>query len=113
MLKRAGNIFAAVSLFLLLLLNGTAHEFVHIFTGHDDTVDKVHVGHDGRTPYAAFEQEHHHCDFLDLQTPVFLTSVLHFQLFKVLAHTGFYEVRHLPIPCAEALHTALRGPPRC
>lgn len=112
MLKRIGHIVVAVSVFILLLLNGTAHEFLHSFAGHEDTVDCVHTDTQHRQQ-ASFEKEHHHCDFLDLQTPVFLTSSLHFTFFTPFEHSDFYVLQTQKGLSPEARHTALRGPPAC
>ncbi|WP_118973579.1 hypothetical protein [Taibaiella koreensis] len=108
MLKRVLHISLSVAIAALLLLNGISHEFLHSFTGHEDTVDCVH--HDGDA-HASFEKVHHHCDFLDLQTPVFLTSTLHFSFYTPFAHNDFFVLQTQKGLSPEAGHTALRGPP--
>ena len=111
MLKRILNIVVSVAIAMLLLLNGTAHEFLHSFTGHRDTVDCVHDDH---TPgHAAIEKEHHHCNFLDLQSPVFLTSSLSFHFYTPQQHNDFFVLQTQKKLSPEAEHTALRGPPVC
>lgn len=111
MLKRSLHIIVSVAIALLLLLNGTAHEFLHSFTGHEDTVDCVHDDH--KPTHAAFEKEHHHCDFLNLQSPVFLTSTLHFDFYTPLGHNDFFVLQTQKGLSPRAEHTALRGPPAC
>jgi len=112
MLKRVLHIITSVAIALLLLLNGTAHEFLHSFTGHQDTIDEVHADHDTHH-HAAFEKEHHHCDFLDLQTPVFITSALSFHWYTSFQHNDFFVLQTQKGLSPEARHTALRGPPVC
>lgn len=111
MLKRIGNIITYITLVSLLLLNGTAHEFVHSFAGHEDTVDCSTRSHSDH--HAAFENEHHHCDFLDLAVPVFTSASFTFQLHTVLAHTDYFVLPEYSFFSRSILHTALRGPPAC
>jgi hypothetical protein len=111
MLKRVLHIFVSAAIALLLLVNGTAHEFLHLFTGHQDTIDEVYCDH--ASHHAAFENEHHHCDFLDLQSPVFLTSTLSFHWYTPFQHNDFFVLQTQKGLSPEARHTALRGPPAC
>jgi hypothetical protein len=110
MLKRIVNILIAASLAFLLMLNGVAHEFVHSFAGHEDTVDQiVHYEHKGL--HASFEKQHHHCDFLNLPTPVFLTSSYYIHFYPVLLHQDAFLLGTTTLPSSLRPHTALRGPP--
>lgn len=109
-LKRIGNIFTFLVLAALLLLNGTSREFIHTFTGHQDTVDQRHLC-DHTDHHAAFENKHHHCDFLQYVIPVYQSTQESFQLY-------FLKEKTHPAPLLEAVclskerkHTALRGPP--
>lgn len=111
MLKRIGNIITYITLVSLLLLNGTAHEFVHSFAGHEDTIDCSTGSHSDH--HASFEREHHHCDFLDLAVPVFTTTSFNFQLLTVLQHPGHFIVPEYSCFSRDIVHTALRGPPAC
>jgi hypothetical protein len=111
MLKRTIHIAVTLTLVLLLMMNGISHEFIHSFSGHQDTVDCVHNGHSGS--HASFEQVHHHCDFLNLQSPVFLTSSLHFYFFTNLQHNDYFVLGDQPFFSADIRYTALRGPPHC
>lgn len=108
MLKRFLNIVTCIAVVFLLLLNGTAHEFLHTFSGHEDTVDCIHR-EDGAAP--SFEQQHHHCDFLDLQSPVFLPASFSFSLFQPTLYNDYYVGANLLFFNREQEHTALRGPP--
>jgi hypothetical protein len=111
MLRRILNIFIAASLVLLMMLSGVAHEFVHSFIGHEDTIDHVQTSkHRGGV---SFEQEHHHCDFLQFPSPVFLFSSFQLQFHPALAHTENFLLADLPVVSRPCLHTALRGPPVC
>lgn len=111
MLKRIGNIITYITLVSLLLLNGTAHEFAHSFAGHEDTVDCTTRSHSDH--HAAFEQEHHHCDFLDLAVPVFTASFFTFELPAVLQHRTQFILPEYSCFSRDVLHTASRGPPVC
>ena len=99
---------SCIAVAFLLQLNGTSHEFLHTFTGHEDTVDCAHNDHpDG----PSFEQQHHHCDFLDLQAPVFLGTSLYFNFFTPIYHDDYFVVNKLQAVTPNLGHTALRGPP--
>jgi len=88
------------------MMNGVAHEFIHSFFGHQDTID--HVVKDGKM---SFENQHHHCDFLNLPTPVFLTSSCHINLPFVLLHQDTFLLTTATLISQARLHTSLRGPP--
>ncbi len=109
MLKRIGNIITYITLVSLLLLNGTAHEFVHSFAGHEDTIDCVTRSHSDH--HAAFESEHHHCDFLDLAVPVFTASFFTFELHTSLQHPDYFVLAEYSCFSRELFHTTSRGPP--
>lgn len=109
MLKRALHIVVTLTLVLLLMLNGISHEFVHAFSGHEDTVDCVHSDRSGQ--HASFEKVHHHCDFLNLQAPVFLPSFITYHLFTPVEHSCFYVRQIYASLSPVSRYTALRGPP--
>lgn len=110
MLKRIIHISITAALFFLLLLNGISHEFIHAFTGHEDSVDCVHTDRSGHHQ-ASFEKVHHHCDFLDLQSPVFITAAFHYSFYIPPEHSNFFVLNAVPSRNPETRHTALRGPP--
>ena len=110
MFKRFLNIFTCFAIVILLLLNGTAHEFLHTFTNDEDTVDCVHNDH---AHGATFENEHHHCDFLDLQSPVFVHVGFSFTLNIFVQHVNYFSNTIPQFVVQELPHTALRGPPGC
>jgi hypothetical protein len=111
MLKRFINIAVSMTLVLLLMLNGVSHEFVHSFTGHEDTVDCIHQDQSGQ--HTSFEKAHHHCNFLELQAPVFLTSSISYYLYTPVQHSSSYVEGEFSSLSSEFGHTALRGPPTC
>ena len=109
-MKRIGNMLTFMVLAALLLLNGTSREFVHSFTGHHDTVDHCHLNNH-TDHHAAFENEHHHCEFLNFLTPVYHPVEENFQI-------CFFKPANSPaVPhfatffSKEKEHTSLRGPP--
>jgi hypothetical protein len=106
-LRRVAHIILSCWLALLLIFGGTAKEFFHLFTSHEDTVH--HVCDDGEL---SFESEHHHCTFLSFSLTDFIEHELHLQgsfvkaVFPVNSstlYTSFFD--HI------GLTTCLRGPP--
>jgi len=91
---------------LLLVFGGVSKEYLHLFTGHTDTVCE----HDEDGLH--FEPEHHHCDFLSFTLPPFAQDavVYEFPLLKVYSFTDYTETvaqvaaRNVPV-------SHLRGPP--
>jgi len=90
------------------MFGGTAKEYVHLFTDHEDTVHAHHNG-DGEL---SFENEHHHCTFLnfalpdfinDFSSPIFVSFAKHFQ-----EHVSFIAIR---VTEQEIFQIRLRGPP--
>lgn len=105
---RTAHIVLSVWLSLLLIFGGTAKEFLHLFTGHEDTVHALHV-EDGAL---SFENEHHHCTFLSFALPEFYhdTSVQTFSVFQVLfAPATLFSVA--AAPAGEMFRELPRGPP--
>lgn len=112
MLKKIGNIITFLVLATLLLLNGTSREFIHEFAHHHDTIDHFHVNYHTAN-HAAFEPEHHHCDFLNCLVPVYHPVEENFQLsFYQQPNTWFSRTLE-NIFSEDKEHTALRGPPAC
>lgn len=109
MLKRFAHILLGILLFITLLVNGVAHEYVHLFAGHEDTIDRVT---DKEHPGAvAFENMHHHCDFLQFHASAFLTSTCNYSFAPELEHKDAFLTKAVSIPASSPIHTALRGPP--
>lgn len=111
-MKRIGHIITFFVLVILLLVNGTSREFIHVFSGHQDTVDCMHT-HSIADHHAAFEPEHHHCDFLQFATSIFDFAPATFQVSLIPAvHPDFPEAAYR-IYFGEHLTAASRGPPEC
>ncbi len=91
------------------MLNGVAHEFVHAFVGHEDTIDNFHP--EKQQGQAYFEQEHHHCDFLHLPSPVYLSSSFQLYFYPALEHIETFLLEDIAVFSRPHFHTALRGPP--
>ena len=108
MLKRAGNIVTFIMLVTLLLLNGTAHEFVHSFAAHEDTIDLPHSHIPGKT---FFEKEHHHCDFLDLAIVAFDQVSYSFSLPLLKEYTNCYAFYRSLTAHGKIFSLSDRGPP--
>lgn len=108
MLKRVGKIGTLVLVVTLLLLNGSAHEFVHSFTGHEDTTHCRHP-HEGK---AYFDTEHHHCAMLDLQLPVFLPAATPVPIpIAITLYFPYQEAAGFSPVLLPVFSTLLRGPP--
>jgi hypothetical protein len=105
--KRVAHIVLSCWLALLLIFGGTAKEFFHLFTSHEDTVH--HVCDDGEL---SFENEHHHCSFLSFSLTDFIKHELHLPrgftkaVFPVY-NSSLYTLSFKHI----APTTHLRGPP--
>jgi len=112
MVKKIANSITFITLVSLLLLNGTAREFIHEFAHHHDTVDHIHWNYHTDN-HAAFEPEHHHCDFLNYLTPVYhpIEEDLQVYLLKKKVFIASFDLQNLF--SKEREHTALRGPPLC
>ena len=92
---------------LLILFGGTAREFVHQFTGHEDTVH-CNAKKDG----LSFETQHHHCSFLGDSLAPFCADA-EFPYIPALLTTYTTPKDHFAffLLAKERLFTALRGPP--
>jgi hypothetical protein len=92
---------------LLLLFGSTAKEFVHSFTGHQDTIHHHH----GKGELS-FESQHHHCEFLSFVLAPFDHVVL---LFIPTLHQPDIPAVNAPTPQHLAERplpaAAQRGPP--
>ncbi len=102
----------SLAVVFLLLLNGTSHDFIHQFTGHTDTIDCKHNDDSGTPNHAWFEQEHHHCHFLDLEAPLFLHPAKQLLPDIILQQNGFFQPGDIAAIALNLPHTSLRGPPR-
>jgi len=110
MLRRVLNTIIAASLVILMMLSGVAHEFVHSFIGHEDSIDHVHDSkqYPGAT---SIGKVHHHCDFLEFPSPVFLAASFYIPFHPALEHTEKFLLADPAVFSRPGLHTALRGPP--
>jgi hypothetical protein len=108
MWKSALHTCTALVIALLLLLNGTSHDFLHSFTGHEDTTDCAHRAEQGGY---AFEQQHHHCDLLDLPSPVFITTTVFALPLVYQQYQQRYQVWQQAEPTCTLLANSGRGPP--
>lgn len=107
MLKKGLHIVFSVVMTLLVVFGNISKEYLHSFTGHEDT---VHLHDDDGELH--FENEHHHCDFLaftlphyisDANSPVINTSVITVSYYFP-QYTEQVILRSVP-------HLFLRGPP--
>jgi|SRR5690606_4724030 len=108
MAKRIGKLGLIILVATLMLLNGSAHEWVHSFAGHTDNKECKH-------PEAGqhfFDTEHHHCALLDLQLPVcFLTDIGWIPAQPDLLFWK-YRQKNIPAPLIATIYSLpLRGPP--
>ena len=90
-------------------MTGTAHEFIHSFTGHEDTVDCTYE--DKGSHDLAFENEHHHCSFLSFTFSVYDNTVSSFDYSIQTAANHHYNAYLNSFLANAKTHTNLRGPP--
>ncbi|MBS1587502.1 MAG: hypothetical protein JSS82_18360 [Bacteroidetes bacterium] len=108
MAKRILHITVAFWLSVLLLFGSTTMSFVHLFAGHEDTVESQ-KHQDG----PAIESQHHHCAFLGFAVAPFANdSQSQYFVFSKQEHVITYR----PVYNATKLQTCagqflLRGPP--
>ncbi|HRO43519.1 MAG TPA: hypothetical protein PL009_11845 [Flavipsychrobacter sp.] len=107
MLIRFAHNFFVVWLSVLLIFGGTAKEYVHLFTGHQDTTHSHHCGGE-----LSFENEHHHCTFLSFALPDFVHSHF-FTPFFFFVKSFQEHVALVPamVTEQEIFQFLLRGPP--
>ncbi|HLO69640.1 MAG TPA: hypothetical protein VK167_02140 [Flavipsychrobacter sp.] len=107
MIKKTGHIVISTWLAILLLFGSTPKEYIHLFSGHTDTVHS-HLEKDG----LVIEPEHHHCSFLSYSLPFFVNDA---PVYKLHAPRMVYPV-YTDITCvtynpSSPLTAYLRGPP--
>lgn len=68
-MKRTSHIVLSVLLGVLLVFSTTPKEYIHLFADHHDT---VHHAHDDDVTHV--DPEHHHCQFLELSLPPFISN---------------------------------------
>lgn len=108
MVKRAIQIGLSVFMAFILLLGGTAKEYLHMFADHEDTIHIHEDGYDG----ISFDNEHHHCSFLSFTLPPFLKDAASFDVPTAKCYTVVVQkddVTHLIPRFVPA--SRLRGPP--
>jgi len=108
LLQRIAHIILSVWLSIILLFGSTSKEFVHLFSGHEDTVHCTNVK-DG----LVIESLHHHCTFLSFCLTAFLNDAP--GSFIPAKHCTAYSkpyIAYTPdiINISRAI-TTLRGPP--
>ena len=112
--RRILSIFWGLFFSFLLSFNLGIKEYVHNFTGHQDTIDHIDVcsEHNGDSSFH-FEQEHHHCDWLTDQLPPFLGADFFIAPPPnlILVFPEFVNSIGQEAEQTFALHYYLRGPP--
>ncbi len=93
---------------MLMLFGTTAREFIHSFTGHEDTIHN----HQHSASGFVIENEHHHCDFLGDAIPVFDNDIT-FPFIAVIKQpvSSQYILADVQFVQREIVRTSLRGPP--
>ena len=76
---------------LLLVFGNTTREWLHQFSGHEDT---VHV-HDDFEKGTVIEGQHHHCKFLDIPLPVYSSPTSSSITTVSFLHRTNYRVQRL------------------
>jgi hypothetical protein len=108
LLKRVAHIILSCWLAVILLFGSTSKEFVHLFSGHEDTVH-CNNAKDG----LVFESQHHHCTFLSFCLTAFLNDAPA-SFVPITYFAGYskpYIVYTLDVINVSRAITTLRGPP--
>lgn len=107
MIKRLFHSILSASLAILLLFGSTSKEFIHLFTGHEDTV------HSKISRYKiVIEPEHHHCTFLQFSLGSFVNDIqVPYVAVQILAHTEAYTKYFANICHRAPVAACQRGPP--
>jgi hypothetical protein len=108
LIKRVSHIVLSAWLAILLLFGGTSKEFVHLFSGHEDTIHS----HNSQGGLVA-EPEHHHCSFLQYSLATFINDVqAPFVPTSYTKHPAQYnETLVACVYATDVVVTSLRGPP--
>jgi hypothetical protein len=105
--SRVLHIILPALLGFLVLFGSTAKEYIHSFTGHEDTIHHSH--HNGEL---SFENEHHHCSFLgDSLEPFHGESYFPVIDFIAVTYSHPYAEVASFFTDKESLRATLRGPP--
>ncbi|MFT4061674.1 MAG: hypothetical protein QM642_04870 [Edaphocola sp.] len=111
MAKRALHIILALLVSVCFMLNGVAHEFVHSFVGHTDTVDRVVTSQANKY---SFEPAHLHCKMLDATQPVFFVPLVLALIFAAAcSYNRFKGSIYFSYKIKLLFSSFLRGPPAC
>lgn len=108
MFRRIFNSSIALMVVVLLMLNGISHDFIHVFTHHTDT---VHCKGKNESGKKYFENEHHHCHFLDIESSVFILPFSSFHFFVATQHQYQFLPYWQNVAFTFAIHSTSRGPP--
>lgn len=108
MVKRFLHTGLSALLALLLVFGSTSKEYLHLFTGHEDTVDCTHEGNHG----LSFEKQHHHCEFLSFTLPPFLNDAAEYTFSYHKVYPRIYHTRLADNVVLRPVSSFyLRGPP--
>ncbi|PUZ27556.1 hypothetical protein GA0116948_103160 [Chitinophaga costaii] len=94
----------AIWLLGVFVINITPREFIHLFSGHEDTHDIVTEG-------LAFSPQHQHCGFLNIGVPPYEAAVFQYYPLVVAIDWQFMVTPLLPYAGVAPVFIALRGPP--
>ena len=102
--KIVHSVFSA-ALALLLMISSVAPDWIHQFSGHQDTQHKNEIGFQ-------FENQHHHCAFLQFVPSVFIKVAAIYIPFVSAYIIANYQIYSSQEPNRLLFHTGLlRGPP--
>lgn len=114
--KKVFHTFWALVLGLVLCFHTSLQEYAHAFEHHEETVDHVHKdgddcgrGHEG----LAFEEHHHHCDYLTQMLPQYIKAELsyHFEIWDMKRYVTAPVTDYIVWFDNEHYSFLLRGPP--
>jgi hypothetical protein len=116
MFKKMFHTFLAFVLGLVVCFYASLQEYAHTFEHHHETIDHIHNDGDncGRDASGlAFEQYHHHCDYLTQMLPHFIKAETsyHFDIWEVKRYVSYLERTYNVWFDNEHYSFRLRGPP--
>lgn len=93
MVHRSRQWLSVVMMFIILLFSNASREWLHDFANHTDT---VHNHSDDLRKGTVFENEHHHCKFLDIPLPSYLQPTV---IEAVHFNPVYFECAGIRITC--------------
>lgn len=86
-------------------------EYLHHFTGHEDTVDEPVCSDDGHAHGPSISIVHQHCDWLHSVMEVFLPEHSVHLAAVPFTYAALPSMQPVPVPVSPVPYCSLRAPP--